>query len=215
MKENRYFIIYKPFGTICQFSKEGDHPTLKELGEFPIDIYSVGRLDTDSEGLLIITNDNFLKTRLTDPKFEHKKTYWVQVEGDLNTEAINNLKQGVEISIKGKKHHTRKASASLVNVDEASLLPNREPPIRHRQNIPTSWLQLTISEGKNRQVRRMTAKVGYPTLRLIRKKIEQIDLGGMKPGDIKEVDKEWIYKKTNLNRSISKTTLRRHKRRGI
>ena len=148
-------------------------------------IYPVGRLDFDSEGLLILTNDKELTHRLLDPKFEHQRTYWVQVEGVINDEAIKKLSTGVSININGKQHRTKPAIAKLMT--EQPQVPDRNPPIRFRKNIPTSWLSLTLTEGKNRQVRRMTAAVGFPTLRLIRHSIGDVTIEGMEPGSYREL----------------------------
>lgn len=182
---------------MSQFSREGDKPTLADLSfSFPKDIYPVGRLDADSEGLLLLTNDSFLNNRLLNPKFKHQRTYFVQVEGQITPEAIQQLERGVTISIDGKPHCTLPAKAqALVN---EPLLPERNPPIRFRQSIPTSWIALTLHEGKNRQVRRMTAAVGFPTLRLVRWAIEGLKLGAMQPAEIIEVKKEWLFKKLRI-----------------
>lgn len=190
----RYFLIYKPYGMMSQFSKEGDKPTLANLPfDFPKDIYPVGRLDADSEGLLLLTNDTFLNNRLLNPKFKHQRTYFVQVDGQISEEACRQLQTGVTISIDGKPHATLPAKVKqLVN---EPLLPERNPPVRFRQNIPTSWVALTLHEGKNRQVRRMTAAVGFPTLRLVRWSIEDVKLGSLQPSEVKEVEKEWLFKK--------------------
>lgn len=182
----KYFAFYKPFQVLSQFSPEGDKKTLKEyFPHLPNDIYPVGRLDYDSEGLLLLTNDKPLTHQLLDPSFAHKRTYWVQVEGEINEDALAQLQQGVIINVNGKTHKTRPASASLLNEPD---VPERNPPIRFRQNIPTSWLSLTLTEGKNRQVRRMTAAVGFPTLRLIRYSIGQVTIDGLQPGNFKEYD---------------------------
>ena len=170
---------------LSQFSREGDHPTLADLAfDFPKDVYPVGRLDADSEGLLLLTNDNFFKTRLLDPKQRHFRTYYVQVEGEITDEACAQLAAGVTISINGKKHQTLPARATPITEPD---LPERNPPIRFRKNIPTSWLSLSLHEGKNRQVRRMTAAVGYPTLRLVRWSIDDWKLESMQPGEIKAI----------------------------
>jgi 23S rRNA pseudouridine2457 synthase len=193
----RYFIIYKPFNTLSQFSKEGSHATLADLNfDFPKDAYPVGRLDADSEGLLILTNDSALNHRLLNPKFKHKRTYFVQVDGQATPEAMQALCNGVAISIDGRKHQTLPAQAQLFVDDPA--LPDRNPPIRIRKNIPTSWLSLTLHEGKNRQVRRMTAAVGFPTLRLVRWAIEGVLLGDMHAGEVREVEKEWLFGKLKI-----------------
>ncbi|MGG7661102.1 pseudouridine synthase [Dyadobacter sp. BHUBP1] len=186
----QYYLIYKPFGMLSQFSREGDHQTLADLDfTFARDIYPVGRLDADSEGLLLLTNDNFLKTKLLEPRNRHTRTYYVQVEGEVTDEACRQLSNGVAISINGKQYKTLPAEVSKIAEPE---LPERNPPIRFRKNIPTSWLSVTLHEGKNRQVRRMTAAVGFPTLRLVRWSIGKISLADKKinfpkPGDVWEV----------------------------
>jgi 23S rRNA pseudouridine2457 synthase len=181
-----YYAIYKPFGMLSQFSREGDHATLADL-DFPFskDVYPVGRLDTDSEGLLLLTNDTTLNNRLLNPKFRHERTYYVQVEGSLTPDTCAALARGVTISINGKPHRTLPATATVLAPEPS--LPERNPPIRFRQNIPTSWLSLTLHEGKNRQVRRMTAAVGFPTLRLVRWSIEALALNDMQPGNVREL----------------------------
>jgi 23S rRNA pseudouridine2457 synthase len=179
---HNYYAIYKPFGMLSQFSREGDHPTLADLDfDFPKDVYPVGRLDADSEGLLLLTNDNRFKTQLLDPKRRHYRTYYVQVEGEISDEACQSLETGVMISINGKKHRTLPARAKKI---EEPALPERNPPIRFRKNIPTSWLALSLHEGKNRQVRRMTAAVGFPTLRLVRWSIGNLALANLGPGEV-------------------------------
>ena len=196
MKNYQYYVLYKPFGLTTQFS--GEEENLSNLSfSFPKDIYPVGRLDKDSEGLLILTNDSNLQHRLTDPKFGHHRTYAVQVEGEINVEAIKLLEQGVEITLPNKKKYkTLPASAKII---ESPNLPVRNPPIRVRKTIPDSWIELTLTEGKNRQVRKMTAKVGFPTLRLIRVKIEQLNLKDFHSEEIKEYSQIEIYKLLNLS----------------
>lgn len=175
---------------LSQFSREGEHPTLADLDfKFPKDVYPVGRLDSDSEGLLLLTNDNFLKTKLLEPRNRHSRTYYVQVEGEITEEACASLSTGVNISINGKQYHTLPAAAHLI---EEPFLPERNPPIRFRKNIPVSWVSISLHEGKNRQVRRMTAAVGFPTLRLVRWSVGKISLADQKgnsanPGDVWEV----------------------------
>jgi 23S rRNA pseudouridine2457 synthase len=152
--------FFKPFGVVSQFTPEGGHQTLAAF-DLPKGIYSVGRLDHDSEGLLLLTGDNRLKHRLTDPAFEHPKTYWVQVEGAPEENQLALLRSGVVVQ--GQK--TRPAEVSLI---ETPVLPPRNPPVRFRKTVPDAWLEITLTEGRNRQIRRMTAAVGLPTLRLIR-----------------------------------------------
>ena len=171
-----YILFYKPYGVLSQFSQEAGHPALKEFGPFPATVYPVGRLDVDSEGLLLLTDDNLLKHRLSDPRFAHKRTYLVQVEGIPTEDSIQRLRVG--IIIEGKK--TRPADLELLHEDPR--LAPRSVPIRHRESIPTSWLKITLREGRNRQVRKMTAAVGYPTLRLVRIAIGDLGLAGLLPG---------------------------------
>ena len=180
--DKAYYLLYKPYGYLCQFTGEADDKLLKDLFNFPKDVYSVGRLDKDSEGLLILTNDNAFKTRTISPNSKIEKTYWVQVDGMITDSAIRKLENGtVVISHKGKKHQVARASCKRINAPD---IPERVPPIRHRASIPTSWIELCITEGKNRQVRKMTAAVGFPTLRLIRYAVDQYTLGELQPGEV-------------------------------
>jgi 23S rRNA pseudouridine2457 synthase len=172
------YLFNKPYGVICQFSRDGDKPTLADFVRVP-DIYPAGRLDTDSEGLLLLTDDGALQHRISDPKAKLPKHYWVQVEGVPDQAALEALAAGVDLG----DFVTRPGEARAIE-EPAGLWP-RDPPIRYRAAIPTSWIELVITEGKNRQVRRMTAKVGYPTLRLIRHRIgphSLEDLAPAKPG---------------------------------
>ncbi|MGZ5247186.1 MAG: pseudouridine synthase [Flavitalea sp.] len=188
---SQYYIIYKPFQVLTQFSASEGKKTLKDFFKVPSDVYPVGRLDFDSEGLLVLTNDNILKHKLTDPASEHEKEYWVQVEGEINEEAIIKLKAGVTISVDGKSYRTKPANAQIISPEPKVHF--RNPPIRFRMNIPTSWISLSITEGKNRQVRKMTAAVGFPTLRLIRHRIGSLHLGDMKPGEMLELSRAEVY----------------------
>ena len=172
----KVLLFNKPYGVICQFSPDGRHPTLADYIARP-DFYPAGRLDTDSEGLLVLTDDGRLQHRITDPAHKLPKTYWVQVEGDPDDAALSRLQRGVVLP----DFTTQPASARLM-AEPAGLWP-RNPPIRQRKNIPTTWLELTIREGKNRQIRRMTAAVGHPTLRLIRYAIGEWVLEGLAPGE--------------------------------
>lgn len=187
----RYYIIYKPYSMLSQFSREGNHPTLADLEfQFPKDVYPVGRLDADSEGLLLLTNDTRLNQKLLSPGKGHQRTYLVQVEGEINLEACKQLEKGVVINV-GKIYHTLPAKVNIASL--LPELPERNPPVRFRKNIPTSWIFITLIEGKNRQVRKMTASVGFPTLRLIRFSFCGFTIKGMKPGEIREVKKQEIH----------------------
>lgn len=172
---SRLVLFNKPYGVLSQFTDNSGRPTLKQF--FPDDhIYPAGRLDFDSEGLLLLTDDGQLQHRISDPRYKLPKTYWAQVDGDLSDEAIRQLARGVTL----KDGRTRPALAR--RIEEPMGLWPRDPPIRYRAAIPTSWLELTISEGRNRQVRRMTAAVGFPTLRLIRSAIGEWRIDGLQPG---------------------------------
>jgi 23S rRNA pseudouridine2457 synthase len=176
----RYIVFYKPYGVLSQFTDEGGRLTLKDFIPIP-DVYPVGRLDWDSEGLVLLTDDGRLQHRLSDPQYGHPRTYWVQVECVPDDSALERLATGIEI----QNYRTKPAQAKLLTIEPE--LPPREPPIRDRQNIPTAWLELTLTEGKNRQVRRMTAAVGFPTLRLVRMSIGSISLQGLSLGEWREL----------------------------
>jgi 23S rRNA pseudouridine2457 synthase len=179
----RTLLFHKPFGVLSQFTSEGGHPGLAEFIDVP-GVYAAGRLDHDSEGLLLLTTDNKLKTRLMDPKFEHPKTYWAQVEGVPDEAALQRLREGVEI----QGQRTRPAGARLLEAEPD--LPPRDPPIRYRAAIPTAWVEIELREGRNRQVRRMTAAVGFPTLRLVRAAIGPIRLGDLPRGTWRDLAPE-------------------------
>ena len=172
---SRILLFNKPYGVICQFSHDGMHPTLADYIALP-DFYPAGRLDTDSEGLVLLTDDGQLQHVITDPNHKLAKTYWVQVEGVPDEAALEKLRKGINL----KNFVT--LAAKVQRMDEPAGLWPRNPPIRERKTIPASWLQLTIHEGKNRQVRHMTAAVGLPTLRLIRYSIGEWTLDGLAPG---------------------------------
>jgi len=171
-----YILLYKPYGVLCQFSPEGDHVTLASLGPFPRDVYPAGRLDADSEGLVLLTNDNRLKQRIMEPRFGHPRTYLVQVERIPDATALDRLRGGVWV----QGRTTRPSRVELL--ERAPEVPPRPVPIRERKSIPTSWLRMTLQEGRNRQIRRMTAAVGFPTLRLIRIAIGDLTIDGLAPG---------------------------------
>ena len=175
----RLIAFCKPYGVLCQFSPDGDSPTLADFISIP-GIYPAGRLDKDSEGLLLLTDSGALQHRISHPKKKMPKTYFVQVEGEPDEDAIQQLCKGVML----KDGITR--PAKVKRITPAALWP-RNPPVRYRANIPTSWLEITLREGRNRQVRRMTAAVGYPTLRLIRYAIGPWNLDGLEPGQSREL----------------------------
>ncbi len=190
-----YYIIYKPYGILSQFTDEGNKKGLASIISVPKDCYPVGRLDSDSEGLLLITNDKSVNHRLLNPNSEHKRTYLVQVDGDITLEACKQIAQGVTIKIDGKDYKTLPGICTKIEEPE---LPARVPPVRFRKSIPTSWIKLQLIEGKNRQVRHMTAAVGFPTLRLVRSKIGMLELGPMLPGDVIEMRRDEFIRKIGL-----------------
>ena len=168
-------LLNKPYGVLCQFTGDGARPTLKEFVDVP-HVYPAGRLDTDSEGLVVLTADGALQARIAHPKHKLEKTYWVQVEGIPTDAQLERLARGVDVD----GVPTRPASARAI-IEPPGLWP-RDPPIRVRKSIPTAWLELVISEGRNRQVRKMTAAVGLPTLRLVRWAVGPWTLEGLAPG---------------------------------
>ncbi len=172
---NRLILFNKPYGVVCQFTSVSGHASLKDYITLPR-YYPAGRLDADSEGLVILTDNGQLQHKISHPTYQLSKTYWVQVEGMPTQESLQRLRQGVTV----KNYLSQPAKVDLIN-EPIDLWP-RTPPVRFRKNIPTTWIKLTIQEGKNRQVRRMTAAVGYPTLRLIRFAIGDYTLKGLAPG---------------------------------
>lgn len=187
----QYFAVYKPYGMICQFSPEHHHRTLADLPmQFPKDCYPIGRLDTDSEGLLILSNDKALTDKLLNPKNKHTRRYWAQVEGMLTEEKKRQFETGLSISINGKNHQC--AAAEIKSI-EPSGLPDRNPPVRYRKTVVDSWVEITLTEGKNRQVRKMTAAIGLPTLRLIRISIEDLKLPILQAEFVQELTEKEIY----------------------
>ncbi|NJM69802.1 MAG: pseudouridine synthase [Scytonema sp. RU_4_4] len=188
----RYILFYKPYGVLSQFTKDtSTHSTLKDYIEIS-DVYPVGRLDWDSEGLVLLTNNGQLQHRLSHPQFGHERTYWVQVERIPDADALTQLQEGVMI----QNYRTRPTLVQLLPTEPP--LPEREPPIRFRKNVPTAWLEMTLTEGKNRQVRRMTAAVGFPTLRLVRIRIAHLRLDEMQPGQWRELTSSELKLLQNL-----------------
>ncbi len=183
---NEYILFYKPFGVLSQFTPEAGHRSLQDFGPFPPDVYPVGRLDRDSEGLLLLTNNNEVKHRLINPSFQHPRTYLVQTENIPTPDAIRKLHEGVKLD--GRR--TKQAEVRLLHHEPN--LPPRPEPIRVRKSIPTAWLEIVLREGRNRQVRRMTAAVGFPTLRLVRTAIAFLTLDGLEPGRLRRLRQEEI-----------------------
>ena len=178
--------LNKPFGVICKFSSEPGRRTLADCLAVP-NVYPAGRLDTDSEGLLLLTDDGSLQARIADPRHKLTKVYWAQVEGLPTEAALAALRAGVDLG----EFMTKPAGARLI--DEPSDLWPRDPPIRYRAAIPTAWVEITLREGKNRQVRRMTARVGFPTLRLVRAAIGNFWIDGFEPGEWREIEPSALW----------------------
>ena len=176
-----YYLIYKPYQVLSQFTSSDGKLCLKDILNVPKNVYPVGRLDYDSEGLLLLTNDTSINHQLLHPKFAHARTYWVQVDGAITNDAVEALSKGVTISVDGKIYETKKATLNIL--PDNLLVPERNPPIRVRKSIPTSWVSIQLTEGKNRQVRKMFASVGFPVVRLIRSQIGQFSIAQMQPSD--------------------------------
>lgn len=177
---SRLVLFNKPFDVLCQFTDEAGRRTLKDYLDLP-GVYAAGRLDRDSEGLLLLTDDGKLQQAISDPRFKLEKTYLVQVEGSIDAKALQALAKGVQL----KDGPTLPARAETI---AAPALWERSPPIRVRLSVPDSWLRLAIREGRNRQVRRMTAAVGFPTLRLVRERIGPWELGALQPGEYRVLE---------------------------
>ncbi len=200
----RYLAINKPYLLLSQFSNEGNMFGLSSiLAEYNLnkDVYPIGRLDSDSEGLLLLSNDKTITDLLLNPQRLHKRTYYVQVDGTPTDEQISSLNQPIILNIKGKLHTT--APAHCILIDEPSWLWQRTPPIRYRKDKPTSWLSITLTEGKNRQVRKMTASCGLPTLRLIRYSIEDLNIQMLNGALLKEFSKDDFFKLLKLKRPLN------------
>ncbi|HZW38549.1 MAG TPA: pseudouridine synthase [Ignavibacteriaceae bacterium] len=185
MAAHKYYIINKPYNVLSQFTDDSGKQTLSSFYKFPKDVYPIGRLDYDSEGLLILTNDKKLNSYLLNPYNKHEREYYVQVEGIPTKESLEQFEKGIIIQY----YKTLPAKAKII---EEPKLWERSTPIRFRQNIPTTWLSIILYEGKNRQVRKMTAAIGHPTLRLVRVRIKNILLGNLQPGEVRELREEEV-----------------------
>lgn len=189
---SKYYILHKPKGYLSQFSKEHGKLALVDLIDVPSDVYPVGRLDEDSEGLLLLSSDKSLNAQLLDPTNKHWRTYFVQVTGQISKKAIKELEAGVDIAVKGNVIKTLPAKAKKTkkpgNIADAEVSEKN-----------TSWVKISLQEGKYRQVRKMTAKVGFPTLRLVRTHIEDLELGSIPQGTLKQVDKKLLFSKLKIN----------------
>lgn len=175
------YLFYKPYDVLSQFTKEVEyHKTLADYLTVESDVYPVGRLDRDSEGLLLLTNDKKANFRLLDPSNKKEKEYWVQVDGAISEEAIQQLSKGVKIKVKKQQYTTLPCQVKAIPTPNIEA---RNPPVRFRKNIPTSWISIILTEGKNRQVRRMCAAVGFPVLRLIRYRLGNWNINKLEPGN--------------------------------
>jgi 23S rRNA pseudouridine2457 synthase len=193
---HRYYLFYKPFQVLSQYQDAEGKAGIGSVCKLPPRVYPVGRLDYDSEGLLLLTSNPRVNAALLHPSQRHERAYYAQVEGMLTAPALALLEAGVQISVEGKAYRTLPAQASLLEAPPA--LPPRQPPIRHRASVPTSWLSLVLMEGKNRQVRKMTAAVGHPTLRLVRWRIGQLLVEGLEPGQLLELPEKTFLRKLGL-----------------
>lgn len=195
MTHQQYYILYKPYKMISQFTTEHKKRCLADLDfKFPKQIYPLGRLDDNSEGLLLLSNDKSLNVKLLHPSNAHKRVYWVQVHGKPDKAAIKKLEDGVLIRLENEDYLTKPAKAKIIT--EPKNLPPRAHPVGDHKT--TSWIELTLTEGKYHQVRKMTAAVGHQTMRLIRCAIEDLKLENMQPGEVRELKKEQLYKKLNI-----------------
>ncbi len=198
MNSFRYFALNKPYGMLSQFSHEGNNKSLADLDfKFPKDVYPIGRLDSDSEGLILLSNDPSLNHSLLAPVKAHWRKYLIQVEGIIAEKDCIPLREGVSFTINGKSYTSLPCRAEPVS--KPLDVSERNPPVRFRKNVPTSWLIMELREGKNRQVRKMTAAVGFPTLRLIRIGIEKLGLDEIQPGGVIEYERAVFLRKLNLS----------------
>lgn len=199
-QQHLYFIIHKPFKVLSQFTDESNNPGLGTLYTLPKDVYPVGRLDLDSEGLLILSNDKKLNDRLLNPKYLHARTYRIEVEGVPEEDTLKKLGKGVSFQLKGKTHTSRPCQVKRL---KGFSTPERTVPVNRKKHPVTSWLEISLTEGKNRQVRRMLAAVGHSVLRLIRIAIEDLQLGDLPSGGITQISKKTLYKKLKINPSAN------------
>ena len=186
----QYYLLYKPFQVLSQFTSTDGKKCLKDIIEVEKDVYPVGRLDYDSEGLLLLTNDTSINHQLLHPSFQHQRTYWVQVDGAITQAAVDELAKGVTINIDGKQYKTKTAKVKLL--PDTIQVPERNPPIRFRKSIPATWASIQLTEGKNRQVRKMFAAVGFPVLRLIRAQMGRYTIDKMQAGDLLHLTAEEV-----------------------
>ncbi len=210
--DHKYYVFYKPYNVLNQFTKEReDHVTLADFLNVEKDVYPVGRLDKDSEGLLLLTNDKSINDQLLNPSNKHKRTYLVQVENEITDVAISKLNKGVEIKIDSGTYQTQ--PCHVKKLPKAPVLPDRDPPVRFRKNIPTSWALIELTEGKNRQVRKMFASLGFPVLRLVRAQIEDLKVGKLEPGKYYDIKKEELCTllKINIKNLTQKKPLNKRK----
>lgn len=189
---------------MSQFTKEeSEHSCLTDLSlGLARDVYPIGRLDAESEGLLLLSNDKYLVNKLLEPKHEHKRTYYAQVEGAPTPENLKTLETGIDLNIRGKIFTTLPAKLQILNQID---IPDRNPPIRVRKEIPDTWVEISLTEGKYHQVRKMFASIGFPVLRLIRISIENIKLGNLKEGQLLEINPFVAYRKLNIKPRTSRT----------
>ncbi|MBP8726742.1 MAG: pseudouridine synthase [Saprospiraceae bacterium] len=195
----RYYVIYKPYGFLSRFTTDQPGQScLADLTELPKDVYPIGRLDQDSEGLLLLSSDPQTNAAILSPAQKLVKTYCCQVEGNCDDARLQRLLSGFNLNVKGTMHFVQAVSARVFA--ETPILPPRDPPIRFRKNIPTSWVEIGITEGKNRQVRKMLASIGFPVLRLVRIGIGKLQLGTMQPGELREFKASEFFQSIGFRR---------------
>ncbi len=198
-----YYAFYKPYNVINQFSKaHPDHISLQDIVKVPKDVYPVGRLDKDSEGLLLLTNDKSINTLLLLPGNKKQKTYLVQVDGDITQDAVEKMARGIEIKLDTGPYITK--PCEIKKLKQPPVLPERNPPVRMRLTIPTSWIKITLTEGKNRQIRKMCAQTGFPVLRLVRVQIQDLKIGNLQPGALRKMTKEELFELLHLDTETNK-----------